>query len=109
MYISIVNFSELQRIENSTNSPVLSHLSETIQGVTTIRAYNQQARFTEILFKRLEANTIAFTILNTSNRWLGISLVSPLRSTSGQYASYVHLISIRAHTLFVCHVYAAYI
>ncbi|XP_020715182.1 ATP-binding cassette sub-family C member Sur isoform X2 [Ceratitis capitata] len=65
---------ELQRIENSTSSPVISHLSETIQGVTTIRAYNQEARFTEILFKRLEANTIAFTILNTSNRWLGISL-----------------------------------
>ncbi|XP_046866471.1 ATP-binding cassette sub-family C member Sur [Drosophila willistoni] len=65
---------ELQRIENSTNSPVISHLSETIQGVTTIRAYNQESRFTEILFKRLEANTIAFTILNTSNRWLGISL-----------------------------------
>ncbi|XP_037957308.1 ATP-binding cassette sub-family C member Sur isoform X2 [Teleopsis dalmanni] len=65
---------ELQRIENSTNSPVISHLSETIQGVTTIRAYNQESRFTEILFKRLEMNTIAFTILNTSNRWLGISL-----------------------------------
>lgn len=77
IYFSIC--SELQRIENLTNSPVISHLSETIQGVTTIRAYNQQARFTEILFKRLEANTIAFTILNTSNRWLGISLVSPLR------------------------------
>ncbi|SPP85605.1 ATP-binding cassette sub-family C member Sur [Drosophila guanche] len=65
---------ELQRIENLTNSPVISHLSETIQGVTTIRAYNQQARFTEILFKRLEANTIAFALLNTSHRWLGISL-----------------------------------
>ncbi|XP_033235780.1 ATP-binding cassette sub-family C member Sur isoform X2 [Drosophila pseudoobscura] len=65
---------ELQRIENSTNSPVISHLSETIQGVTTIRAYNQQARFTEILFRRLEANTIASALLNTSNRWLGISL-----------------------------------
>ncbi|XP_065358147.1 ATP-binding cassette sub-family C member Sur [Calliphora vicina] len=65
---------ELQRIENSTNSPVISHLSETIQGVTTIRAYNQESRFTEILFRRLEENTIAFTILNTSNRWLGISL-----------------------------------
>ncbi|KAI8119905.1 ATP-binding cassette sub-family C member Sur, partial [Lucilia cuprina] len=65
---------ELQRIENATNSPVISHLSETIQGVTTIRAYNQESRFTEILFRRLEENTIAFTILNTSNRWLGISL-----------------------------------
>ncbi|XP_019895246.1 ATP-binding cassette sub-family C member Sur isoform X2 [Musca domestica] len=65
---------ELQRIENATNTPVISHLSETIQGVTTIRAYNQESRFTEILFRRLEENTIAFTILNTSNRWLGISL-----------------------------------
>ncbi|EDV32266.2 uncharacterized protein Dana_GF14135 [Drosophila ananassae] len=65
---------ELQRIENATNSPVISHLAETIQGVTTIRAYNQQTRFTEILFKRLEANTIAFALLNTSHRWLGVSL-----------------------------------
>ncbi|KAH8410623.1 hypothetical protein KR009_007046 [Drosophila setifemur] len=65
---------ELQRIENGTNSPVISHLSETIQGVTTIRAFNQQTRFTEILFKRLEANTIAYSILNTSHRWLGVSL-----------------------------------
>ncbi|XP_016965404.2 ATP-binding cassette sub-family C member Sur isoform X2 [Drosophila biarmipes] len=65
---------ELQRIENTTNSPVISHLSETIQGVTTIRAFNQQTRFTEILFKRLEANTIAYAILNTSHRWLGVSL-----------------------------------
>ncbi|KAH8334240.1 hypothetical protein KR059_007880 [Drosophila kikkawai] len=65
---------ELQRIENATNSPVISHLSETIQGVTTIRAYNQQTRFTEILFKRLEANTIAYALLNTSHRWLGVSL-----------------------------------
>jgi len=69
-------FRELQRIENATNSPVISHLSETIQGVTTIRAFNQQTRFTEILFKRLEANTIAYALLNTSHRWLGVSLVS---------------------------------
>ncbi|XP_037710283.1 ATP-binding cassette sub-family C member Sur [Drosophila subpulchrella] len=65
---------ELQRIENTTNSPVISHLSETIQGVTTIRAFNQQTRFTEILFKRLEANTIAYALLSTSHRWLGVSL-----------------------------------
>lgn len=29
----------------------------------------------EMLFKRIEANNIAFIILNTSNRWLGIALV----------------------------------
>lgn len=29
----------------------------------------------EILFKRMEANNVAFVILNSSNRWLGIALV----------------------------------
>uniref|UniRef100_A0A1B0GJ38 Uncharacterized protein n=1 Tax=Lutzomyia longipalpis TaxID=7200 RepID=A0A1B0GJ38_LUTLO len=65
---------ELQRIENIMSSPILSHFTETIQGVATIRAYNQEARFMEILFRRMEANNVAFVILNTSNRWLGIAL-----------------------------------
>lgn len=66
---------ELQRIENITNSPIISHFSETIQGVTTIRAFNQESRFMELLFKQMEANNISLIILNTSNRWLGIALV----------------------------------
>lgn len=80
-YLKILNnffktyFSrELQRIENITCSPIISHFSETIQGVSTIRAFNQETRFMEILFKRMESNNIAFIILNTSNRWLGIAL-----------------------------------
>lgn len=30
----------------------------------------------EMLFKHMEANNVAFIILNSSNRWLGIALVS---------------------------------
>lgn len=30
----------------------------------------------EMLFKRMEANNVAFIIQNTANRWLGIALVS---------------------------------
>lgn len=71
----LYNNRELQRLESITNSPILSHFAETIQGVATIRAYNQESRFMEILFKRLEANNIAVIIQNTSNRWLGIGLV----------------------------------
>lgn len=66
---------ELQRIESCSSAPVISHFSETILGLTTIRAYNQESRFMEILFKRMEANNVAFVILNSSNRWLGIALV----------------------------------
>lgn len=68
-------FRELQRIESITSSPVITHFSETIQGVTTIRAYNQESRFMEMLFKKMEANNVAFISLNCSNRWLGIALV----------------------------------
>lgn len=69
------SFRELQRIESISSAPVISHFSETILGLTTIRAYNQESRFMEMLFKRMEANNVAFVILNSSNRWLGISLV----------------------------------
>ncbi|XP_055301236.1 ATP-binding cassette sub-family C member Sur isoform X3 [Sitodiplosis mosellana] len=65
---------ELQRLESITNSPILTHFAETIQGVATIRAYNQESRFMEILLKRMEANNIAVIMQNTSNRWLGIAL-----------------------------------
>uniref|UniRef100_A0A182KF65 ABC transporter domain-containing protein n=1 Tax=Anopheles christyi TaxID=43041 RepID=A0A182KF65_9DIPT len=57
-----------------TYSPVLAHFSETIEGVTTIRAFGQEARFMEVLFKRMEANNVAHIALNCSNRWLGIAL-----------------------------------
>ncbi|XP_050087692.1 ATP-binding cassette sub-family C member Sur isoform X2 [Anopheles aquasalis] len=65
---------ELQRIESITYSPVLSHFAETIEGVTTIRAFGQESRFMEALFRRMEANNVAQVVLNCSNRWLGIAL-----------------------------------
>ncbi|XP_055635948.1 ATP-binding cassette sub-family C member Sur isoform X2 [Toxorhynchites rutilus septentrionalis] len=65
---------ELQRIESITYTPIIAHFSETIDGVTTIRAYQQESRFTELLFRRMEANNVAQVILNCSNRWLGIAL-----------------------------------
>ncbi|XP_052864194.1 ATP-binding cassette sub-family C member Sur [Anopheles cruzii] len=65
---------ELQRIESITYSPVLAHFAETIDGVTTIRAFGQESRFMEVLFRRMEANNVAQVALNCSNRWLGIAL-----------------------------------
>lgn len=67
---------ELQRLENISASPIISHFSETINGVVTIRSFNQEFNFTEALFRKLDKNSVAFIILNSSNRWLGISLDS---------------------------------
>ena len=66
---------ELQRLDSITRSPIFSHFSETLGGLTTIRAFGHQPRFKNLLFSKADAHTNAFLIMNTSNRWLGIALV----------------------------------
>ena len=86
---------ELQRIESISNAPVFSHFSETFLGLTTIRAYNQESRFMEMLFKRMEENNVSFVILNCSNRWLGIALVNfptTLSNCSKLFAFSIHFV-----------------
>ncbi|PSN38190.1 hypothetical protein C0J52_15039, partial [Blattella germanica] len=65
---------ELQRLDSITRSPIFSHFSETLGGLTTIRAFGHQQRFRNLLFKKADAHTNAFLIMNTSNRWLGVAL-----------------------------------
>ncbi|XP_033647176.1 ATP-binding cassette sub-family C member 8-like [Asterias rubens] len=65
---------ELQRLTNISKSPVYAHFSETLGGLSTIRAYKQQERFRTGLIQKIEKNNIMFMYLNTSNRWLGVRL-----------------------------------
>ncbi|KAH0954120.1 hypothetical protein HN011_011629 [Eciton burchellii] len=65
---------QLQRLDGSTRGPVAAHFSETLSGLPTLRAFKQEDRFMEETMKRLDVNTNAFLILNTSSRWLGIAL-----------------------------------
>lgn len=65
---------ELQRLDSITRSPIFSHFSETLGGLTTIRAFSHQQRFADLLFKRLDCHTNVFLIMNAGNRWLGIAL-----------------------------------
>ncbi|EFN77618.1 ATP-binding cassette transporter sub-family C member 9 [Harpegnathos saltator] len=65
---------QLQRLDGSTRGPVATHFSETLSGLPTLRAFKQEDRFMEEAMKRIDANTNAFLILNTSDRWLGIAL-----------------------------------
>ena len=43
--ISNVSVRQLKRIENTTRSPLLSHVNVTSQGLSTIVGYKQQRRF----------------------------------------------------------------
>ncbi|XP_029661257.1 ATP-binding cassette sub-family C member Sur [Formica exsecta] len=65
---------QLQRLDGSTRGPVAAHFSETLSGLPTLRAFKQESRFMEETMRRLDINTNAFLILNTSSRWLGIAL-----------------------------------
>ncbi|XP_077862008.1 ATP-binding cassette sub-family C member 9-like [Saccoglossus kowalevskii] len=50
---------ELRRLDNITKSPVLAQLSETLGGLTTIRAYRAQNRFRQRMEELLEQNNLS--------------------------------------------------
>lgn len=65
---------ELQRLDSISKSPIFSHFSQTLSGLTTIRAFNQENTFTDILYEFINTNNLAFLMLNSANCWLGIAL-----------------------------------
>lgn len=63
---------ELKRLDSTSRSPVFSHFHETLNGITTIRAYGQQERFCSETHSYLDANMRAYFPSITANRWLGV-------------------------------------
>ena len=47
---------ELRRIDSITRSPLFSHFSETLNGLSTIRAYNRQISFIKTNFDKVDTN-----------------------------------------------------
>ncbi|KAI8834848.1 P-loop containing nucleoside triphosphate hydrolase protein [Chytridium lagenaria] len=62
----------LKRLEAVTRSPVYSMFSETLNGVSTIRAYNVQDDFIAESLSRIEQNNRAYVYLWTAMRWLQV-------------------------------------
>lgn len=65
---------ELKRLDSVGKSPIYSHFQETIAGVSTIRAYEQQRRFTFENETRLDDNQRAYFPSISCNRWLAVRL-----------------------------------
>lgn len=70
-----VSSRELQRLQAMSRGPILSHFHETLQGLSTIRAYGRQKTFTDHMFALIDFNNRADMFINVGNRWLSISLV----------------------------------
>ncbi|KAJ2497314.1 hypothetical protein GGH96_005197 [Coemansia sp. RSA 1972] len=65
---------ELQRLDSTTRSPIFAHFQESIGGVPTIRAYNQQPRFVYENELRIGRNMRAFYTRFSLNCWLSLRI-----------------------------------
>jgi len=65
---------ELTRLEGVSRSPIYAHFSETLAGVTTIRAFQEAFRFSSENEKLLDDNQKCYYINISANRWLALRL-----------------------------------
>lgn len=65
---------ELKRLDSVTRSPIYAHFQESLGGVSTIRAYKQENRFTLENEWRMDANLRAYFPSVAVNRWLAVRL-----------------------------------
>lgn len=64
----------LKRIRSVKKSPVFSHLQESVNGVETLRAYQQEDRFIFMNKKNVDSVTSADNTMISANRWLSMRL-----------------------------------
>ncbi|KAF2755816.1 multidrug resistance-associated protein 1 [Pseudovirgaria hyperparasitica] len=65
---------ELKRLDSVSKSPVYAHFQESLSGISTIRAYRQQKRFSLENEWRMDANLRAYFPSISANRWLAVRL-----------------------------------
>ena len=65
---------ELKRLDAVTRSPIFDWFSESLAGLSTIRAFNQQSIFIASNWKRIDHNPICYLSSVSVNRWLSVRL-----------------------------------
>lgn len=65
---------QISRMTSAANSPILSHIEETLKGQTVVRAFDRGAQFVEIYDARIDYwIELAFVKINMQ-RWLGFRI-----------------------------------
>lgn len=65
---------ELRRLESISRSPVYANFQESLNGVSTIRAYGQSQRFMFMNQYKVDKNLRAYDPSMNANRWLSVRL-----------------------------------
>ena len=79
VYFKILNYfravsRETKRLESLARSPVYSHFSETLGGLSTIRAYGESNSFISDFESKLDVSTQAAYCIKSGDRWLSTRL-----------------------------------
>uniref|UniRef100_T1K4Y0 ABC-type glutathione-S-conjugate transporter n=1 Tax=Tetranychus urticae TaxID=32264 RepID=T1K4Y0_TETUR len=72
--IYVTSSRQLKRLESVTRSPIYSHFGETLNGVSTIRAFDVSDRFIQELADKIDHNLCCYYPSIIANKWLGIRL-----------------------------------
>ncbi|XP_065919562.1 ATP-binding cassette sub-family C member 4-like isoform X2 [Dysidea avara] len=64
----------VKRLEALARSPLYSHISSTIQGLSTIRAYKEEEKFSNNLHYYLNEHTKGWYMYIVTNRWFGLRI-----------------------------------
>lgn len=70
----MVTSRQLKRLESITRSPIYNHFSETLNGLSSIRAYGVKERFIEGSDQRVDDNQVCFYPGAIANCWLTVRL-----------------------------------
>jgi len=75
----VASMRQLKRLESASKSPIFSHFSESLTGVSTIRAFKAEQRFVKTMEQQIDENLVFYFPNIISNRWLALRLefVSP--------------------------------
>ncbi|XP_047210875.1 multidrug resistance-associated protein 4 isoform X1 [Girardinichthys multiradiatus] len=65
---------DVKRLESTTRSPVFSHLSSSLQGLWTIRAFGAEERFQNAFDAHQNLHSGAFFLFLTTSRWFAVRL-----------------------------------
>ena len=60
----------MKRLDSVSKSPVFSHLGETLNGISTIKAYKAEKRFCETIQNRIDENNIFYYPINVLERFV---------------------------------------
>ncbi|KAG0179987.1 hypothetical protein DFQ28_002186 [Apophysomyces sp. BC1034] len=67
---------ELKRADSVTRSPIFSHYTETLAGITTIRAFGATSRFMKTMLRHIDMNAKPYYYIWIVDRWISIRFSS---------------------------------